>query len=76
MPVAILVFQIRMSVKDHQGALPFQVPHKTRHADLRRDGDQQVYMINLGLPFDNLHSFPLAEILQDLDDTSGLSTVD
>jgi hypothetical protein len=65
-PVAKLVFHIRMPVKDHQGALAFQIAHKTRHADL----DQQVDMIDLGAPLDNLASFPLAEIPQNLYDTA------
>lgn len=35
--VAKLVFQVRVLIKNHQGTLAFQIPHKTRHADFGWD---------------------------------------
>ena len=43
--VAELVFQVRVLIKNHQGTLALQVPHKTRHAYFRRDTCQHMHMI-------------------------------
>jgi hypothetical protein len=67
--IAILVFQVRMVVEDHQGTFPFQVPHETRHTHQRWNGHQQMHVVHHRFPFDDLHALPLAQVLQYLDDT-------
>ena len=41
LPVPELVLEVRVPVEHEQRALPLQVPHEARHADLGRDADQR-----------------------------------
>jgi len=75
-PVPILVFQVGMSIKDHQRTLPLQVPHEARHAHLWRDRHQQMDMILHRFPLDDFYPFPLAQISQYLHDTRFVFVVD
>ena len=76
MPIAELVLQVRMAVKDHQGTLPFQIPHETRYTHLRRDRHQHMHVVDLGIPLDDFHPFPFAQILQYHHDTLFVLVVD
>ena len=60
LPVSILIFQFRILFVNHQAALPFQIPHKTRYAYLRRYLQEHMHMIRAHLNFYNFHVLPFA----------------
>ena len=62
LPVPELVLHVRVPVKDHQRALPLQVAHEARHADLGRYGHQHVHVVGHQVPLDYLDALVLAEL--------------
>ena len=62
MPVPVLVFQIRVSVKDHKTALSFEIPHKLRYAYLQRYRYKHMYMVRAYFCRYYIYSFPLAQL--------------
>ena len=45
--------------------LPFQKPHRVRHAALRRDAPQHMHVIRQRVPCDPLHALPLTQLPND-----------
>ena len=66
MSVAVLVFQIRMTIKDHQTALSLQVTHDFRHAVLRWYLHIQMYVIRHCCRFQYRYPFSCAQRPYDL----------
>lgn len=64
LPIPIPESQVSKLLVDHQTALPFQIPHKSRYAHLRRDLNQHMDMIRTALCLNNLDTFPLAQLPQ------------
>ena len=50
---------------DADRRLPFQKPHRVRHAELRRDAQQHMHVIRQRVPFDQLHALPLTQLPND-----------
>ena len=57
MTVSIFVFQICMSIKNHQTALSFEKPHYLSNAILRRDFNEHMYMIGTRFRFYYVYTF-------------------
>ena len=66
MPVAILVFHIRMSVKNHERAFAFDISHDLSNAVLWRYADQHVDMIWTQFCLDYFDSLLITQLSYDL----------
>ena len=62
MPVAKLVFQIRMCIKHHQRTFPLSVSHKIGYAQFWGNTNQHVYMIRHQMAFVYFDAFVLTEL--------------
>ena len=76
LPVAELVLQVGVPVEHEKRALPLQVPHEARDADLRRDAHQHVDVVGHQVPLDYLHALPLAQLPQYLPQVLAVLVVD
>lgn len=65
-PAPELVLEVGALAEHHERALPFEVPHEARDADLRRDGDGHVRVVGHRAPLDCPHALVAAQLPQDL----------
>ena len=70
MPVPIFVFQVGLSVKDHETALALEISHERCDTQVRRNLDQHVDVIWAAFGFHNPHTFPLTQFSENLSDIS------
>ncbi len=76
MPVAIFVFEIGMSIKDHQGTFSFDIAYDICNAVLWRYLHKHVYMVWTKFRFDDSYTFSLAEHSYDFSDFYPDLTID
>ena len=61
MPVPKFILQVRMPLKYHERAFPFQIPHKTGNTYIWRDFHRHVDMVSAHFRFYYMHAFPFAQ---------------
>ena len=63
MTITVLVLQICVLIEYHQRTFSLQISHEARHTNFRRYTYQHVYVIGHQMPFQNLYSFILTQLL-------------
>ena len=61
MTVTILIFQVRMTIKNHQRTFTLQIPHELGYAQVRWNADKHMDVVWTRLSFVDFHFLPLAK---------------
>lgn len=61
MPASVFVFQIGVSIENHQRAFPFEKTHELRYAQARRNTYQHVNVVRARLCLNNFNILLLTQ---------------